>query len=119
MLEADLKTVSDACVLSLSGELDLAERAKVDKLVTRILAGSFAGVVVDISTISYLDSAGIEILIILFKKLSDDEVPLAFVTGQNAYAVGKLDELGLSHVPGFKTFATVEDALATMRKDEA
>lgn len=61
-VEVESRTVSGHTVIALAGELDFAAVAQVSDELERVLAENLGGLVVDLTRITFLDSAGIGLL---------------------------------------------------------
>ena len=116
MSEKDLARVAlerhgDAVLARLSGEIDLSNAGAVEEQVTGGLAGSTA-VAVDLSGLSYLDSAGLALLSRLASRLSGQSGSLRLVVPPDAVVGRTLSISGLTAV--IPVDETVEAALAAL-----
>jgi anti-sigma B factor antagonist len=91
----------------LSGEIDLSNAAAVEDQVTGSLAGA-TGIAVDLSGLSYLDSAGLALLV----RLSSASGSLRLVVPRRAVVERTLSVSGLS--TAIPVDETVEAALAAL-----
>ena len=117
MSEKDLARVAlerhgDAVLARLSGEIDLSNAGAVEEQVTGGLGGSTA-VAVDLSGLSYLDSAGLALLSRLAGRLSELSGSLRLVVARDALVGRTLSVSGLaSAIPVDETVAAALAALA-------
>lgn len=77
--ELSLETQGDVLVGHLTGAIDLANAAQIQAALTQAVANAAPGLVIDLSTASYFDSAGIRMLFNLASQLHD--------RGQSLHAV--------------------------------
>lgn len=118
MSEKDLARVAlerhgDVVLARLSGEIDLSNAAAVEDQVTGGLGGSTA-VAVDLSALTYLDSAGLALLSRLAGRLSELSGSLRLVAPPHAFVGRTLSISGLaSAIP---VDETVEAALAALAR---
>lgn len=99
-----------AQVLELEGNFTLDEKRRVDELLPEITSCDYVGVVLDISKVQFIDSAGLMVVLSIFNKLMRAEKSMVVATGGNPYAQGKLKELGLMRIPKFQAFESAEEA---------
>jgi anti-anti-sigma factor len=110
LLTVDIDTRGSAVVVSVRGELDLATvpvlRARLDTVGE--VSGSPSPLVVDLSAVTFIGSAGLALLVDLHNKCGERGIPLALVaTGSvvpRAIQVTALDQVFAMHT-------TVEDAI--------
>jgi anti-sigma B factor antagonist len=101
------------CVVSPAGEVDLATAPRLKSSLVELLEEGFTHFVLDLSTVRYLDSTGLGILIGFARRLPEGgQILLAQVP---ASVVGLLELTGLD--AQFTTCDHVEDALAQVRGD--
>ena len=70
------KKRNDVTVIPLSGELDHHTAAALRKKLDRLISTSHAGVVLDFSEVTLMDSSGIGLIIGRYKKLQEKGRPL-------------------------------------------
>jgi anti-anti-sigma factor len=99
-----------AQVLELEGNFTLDEKRRVDDLIPELTSCEYAGVVLDISKIKFIDSAGLMVVLSIFNKLMRSDKSMVVATGGNPYAEGKLKEIGLLRIPHFQAFEAAEEA---------
>lgn len=97
-------------IITLSGELDLSSKQDMVDLIPEIITGAIAGIIVDVSKLYYIDSAGIEAIFNLLAKAHDRSLVTIFVTDDNSYIQNKFKELGMRSFGHVKIFASVEEA---------
>ena len=88
-------------VAVLAGEIDLADSVMVEAQVAEATVGA-AGVVIDLSQTTYLDSAGAALLYRLARELTEAATPLALVVAGGSEParilnLGRLDTLVRTH----------------------
>lgn len=112
MLNAQLVKVENAGVnvLALEGDFTLDEKPRVEALRLQAMEGGHAGLVLDLNGLRFIDSAGLMVILATFGELRAADIPFAVVAASRSYAEAKLREIGLMSVPGFKVFATAEEA---------
>jgi len=76
------RTDLGAGVLSLHGEVDVANSHQVREAALSLLAGGVKGLVIDLSATAYLDSAGLGILVGLLKRVKESGVTMAIAGPQ-------------------------------------
>jgi len=111
LLTVDIGTQGGAVVVAVSGELDLATvpvlRERLDSLEEVSTAPS--PLVVDLSALTFIGSAGLALLVDLHHKCAERDIPLALVaTGSvvpRAIQVTALDQV-------FSMHGTVEEAIS-------
>lgn len=103
-----LDTEEDRWILTLVGELDYSECAPFRLTIDRILKSSPKSTIVDLSSLDYLDSSGLGLLLSLSKEYGANGGRLVFVTNEAVDSI--LDLTRLSGV--FSTSTTLEEARA-------
>jgi anti-sigma B factor antagonist len=78
-LEVERRTVGDALVVSVSGEVDLATAEPLREALVAAEAESASGMVIDLQRVGFLDSTGIGELVGVHRRLRKSERPLALV----------------------------------------
>ena len=121
MLEAALHKddLAQVQVLVLEGDFTLDEKSEVEGLLADAAACEYAGVVMDLSGIRYIDSAGLMVVIATFNRLQRAGKSLVVATGGNPYATSKLREIGFLSVPEFRVFESVESAKAALVEERS
>jgi len=62
------KTKGTTCLLELEGKIDDMSSEDVEEKMEQLLSGEFKKIVLDLSRVEYISSAGIRVLIIAYKK---------------------------------------------------
>ncbi|WP_236049160.1 STAS domain-containing protein [Paractinoplanes ovalisporus] len=78
-------TFGDADLVSLTGEIDLANAPEIGKAIVQRLQKS-GKVLIDLTTVSFLDSAGVRLLDALIGDLDDHAIPTRLVVGETGAA---------------------------------
>lgn len=97
-------------VLELEGNFTLDEKREVDVLLEEITSSDYVGLVLDISKLTFIDSAGLMVVLAIFNGLRGADKRMAVATGGNAYPEAKMKETGLLRMPAFQAFESVEEA---------
>jgi anti-anti-sigma factor len=77
---------ADVVVVAITGEVDLSNAAEVTSAIVAAAPNEAAGVVVDLSALSYLDSAGIRMLAELARRLDWRQQELRVVAPEGSRA---------------------------------
>jgi anti-anti-sigma factor len=101
---------ADVVVVAITGEVDLSNAAEVTSAIVAASPNEAAGVVVDLSQLSYLDSAGIRMLAELARRLDWRQQTLRVVAPEGSRARRVLAISGAE--PVLFLDATVEEARA-------
>ena len=88
-------------VIRLAGEIDMANSPGISRAIVRSL-GDTVAVLVDLTDVTFLDSAGVRLLDVLIGDLEDHRVPVRLV----------VDETGAAHMT-LKLCAFRDDLLST------
>lgn len=100
----------NAHVLELSGIFTLDEKRRVDRLVMDAVCNDCAGLVIDFTKLTYIDSAGLMSVLGAFHKFSATDRPVVLATGRNTYVQDKLAEIGLGRGSAIQVVDSVEVA---------
>lgn len=103
---------SGICVVTPDGEIDLATAPALKSGLTALLAENYSRFVLDLSAVRYIDSTGLGVLVGFVRRLPVDG--LMTIAAAPPRARRLLELTGLDH--RFDTFATVEDALTSIRR---
>ena len=99
-----------ACV---SGQIDLSNRSEVDDALTRELGNVDHGLVVDLTGVGYVDSAGVTLLFALAERLRDRGLQLRLVVPEENRIRRVLDLVDIGSVAHVD--ASVDEAVAALR----
>ena len=113
LARVNLERHGDAVLARLAGEIDLSNAGTVEDQVTGGLAGATA-VAVDLSGLSYLDSAGLALLTRLAGRLAELSGSLRLVVPPDAFVGRTLSISGLA--AAIPVDETVEAALAALAR---
>ena len=91
----------DAIVARIAGEVDLSNAPSLERAMLDAVGNSVAGIVVDLSRVSYLDSAGIRMLGEMAERLRWREQRLAVVAPEGSRVRGVLVMAGAEDVLAF------------------
>ncbi len=96
ILDVQTREDSDAVHLSLSGELDLSTVDKVEEELRRVEEGGAQTVVLDLSSLSFLDSTGLRTIVTADQRARKSGRRLAIVKGpetvHRVFTITRLDE---------------------------
>jgi anti-anti-sigma factor len=108
----DITTEGDVVVARLRGEIDLANARAIGSLVTGAVPNEAAGVVLDLSDVTYLDSSGVHLVFDLSERVAARQQRLALVVPENARIRRVLDLVNVGAVlPVTATSAEGVDAV--------
>jgi anti-sigma B factor antagonist len=109
LADLDIRLIGQVVVASVSGEIDLSNAADLRAAIARELSNEPLGLVVDLTAVDYLDSAGIQVIYDLRERLRERGQRLALVVaGDSSIA----ETLRIVDVPNAVAIAgTVDDAL--------
>jgi anti-sigma B factor antagonist len=102
----------DTAILSLAGEVDVANAGRVRDAGLKLVSGGMKYLIVDLSATEYMDSTGLGTLVGLHKRLRESEGEL-IVAGSQPRVKRLFEITGLSQV--FKIFDDVAAALKEVR----
>jgi anti-sigma B factor antagonist len=75
-----------ASVVTLVGEIDLANAPTIGREIANLVPGGDGAVLFDLTSVSFLDSAGVRLLDALVGDLDDRGRPIRFVVGETGAA---------------------------------
>ncbi len=104
-------------IAQLTGEIDLSNAGSIGQAIAETTSNQEAGVVLDLSALRYLDSAGIQFLFKLREQLSIRGQSFALVLPAKSASNDALRLAGVTLHVG--TFETREDALRSAAPDHA
>ncbi len=100
----------ETAVLSLAGELDVANVAQVREAALKLLAGETKHLVVDVSSLEYIDSSGLGMLIGLVKRQKESGGTLA-IAGVRPRVMRVWEITGLQQI-----FTRYDDVAAALKE---
>jgi anti-sigma B factor antagonist len=101
---------SDVLIARLSGEIDIATAERLQQAILSEARGiEEAGLVVDLSDVGFLDSAGVRLLFTVHRSMTEDGRPMAVVVPDGARIASVLSIVELSSVVW--TAGTVDGAV--------
>ncbi|HEX8074829.1 MAG TPA: STAS domain-containing protein [Thermoleophilaceae bacterium] len=103
----------DVLVARLSGEIDLANAGPIGSEISRGVGNDLAGVVLDLSTTSYLDSSGVHLVFDLAERLASRQQCLALVLPEGARVRRVLELVNVSAVA--PVVPVLDEALTRVR----
>lgn len=110
MIQVNIENMGDVTIIELAGELDSVSAPQVQEQILNA-AGQGGKILLDMSKVTYMSSAGLRILLLLYRRINDsDNVGSIVLAGLN-------DELqDIMAITGFLDFfTTVEDRNAALR----
>jgi anti-sigma B factor antagonist len=108
-----VETQGDVQVARVAGEVDISNATQLQSDISGIVRNDAAGLVLDLSNIHYLDSAGIRMLFELHGRLSDRRQRLAAVVPGDSLIRGSL--LVTEVDQALTLCPTFDDAVAAVR----
>jgi anti-anti-sigma factor len=97
----------DVCVVDLEGEIDLLTGDDLSAWLTEALAASGRGLVVDMTKVRFLGSAGLAALMAANQQAAGRDIEISLVCGHNTRRTIELTGLGVH----FRIFDTRQEAL--------
>lgn len=94
-MDVDVSEVEGVVVARLSGDIDLADTAQVTSRVLGAVTNESRGLVVDLSAVRYLDSAGVQMLFEFARALEAGRQSMAVVVGDASPLRRLLDITGV------------------------
>ncbi len=104
-----------AMVATITGEIDLSNAATLQRAMLDAVSNTATGMVVDLSGVSYLDSAGIRMLGEMSERLRWREQRLAVIAPEGSRVRGVLSMAGANDVVAFEE--TLDAALASVVRE--
>ena len=104
----DVQSDGDIVIAALSGEIDLANAGAIRSLIVGAIGNDAAGLVLDLSGTTYLDSSGVHLVFDLAERLSARQQRLVLVVPEGARVRRVLDIVKVDSV--VPLLASVEDA---------
>jgi anti-anti-sigma factor len=117
LVELELERYSDVAVAHLDGEIDISNTKEVESEIVAGVSNELFALVVDLSRVQYLDSAGVRLLVGLARRLRTrgQELRIAVPDGalvKEVLVVSDVQALAPLH-------ATVEEAVDEIRRELA
>ncbi|WP_228982039.1 STAS domain-containing protein [Streptomyces sp. DH12] len=113
VLTVDQRTHRDGpVVLRVAGELDHHTAPRLGEALDGVRSAAAAGLVIDLSGLTYCDSSGITVLVSAYRHAGDDGRPLA-LAGLGDDLTQVFRTVGLDRL--FTVRPTTEDAVAALR----
>ena len=110
----DIRTEGDVVIARLVGEIDLANAKAIGSLVAGAVPNDAAGVVLDLSDTTYLDSSGVHLVFEMAERLSGRQQRLALAVPEGSRIRRVLDLVNVeAAVP---VGLTVDAATAAVRE---
>jgi anti-anti-sigma factor len=106
----DIRTEGAVVIARLIGEIDLANARGIGSLVAGAVTNEAAGVVLDMSDTTYLDSSGVHLVFDLNERLTGRQQRLVLVVPEESRIRRVLDLVNVAAV--VPTLANVEEAKA-------
>jgi anti-sigma B factor antagonist len=105
LADLDIEEREGAVVATISGEIDLSNAATLERAMLDAVPNTASGIVVDLSAVSYLDSAGIRMLGEMAERLRWREQRLAVVAPEGSRVRGVITMAGARDVVGLEETA--------------
>jgi anti-sigma B factor antagonist len=110
MIQVNIEKMGNVTIIELAGELDSTSASQIQEQVLSV-AGDGGRILLDMSKVTYMSSAGLRILLLMYRRINESEnVGEIVLAGLN-------DELqDIMAITGFLDFfTTVEDRNAALR----
>jgi anti-anti-sigma factor len=111
----ELRTDDDVVVARLIGDIDLANTRTIGSIAAGAVANDAAGLVIDLSDATYLDSSGVHLVFDLAERLAARGQRLVLVVPDQARIRRVLDLVNVESV--VPVVGTVDDAMPVVRAD--
>lgn len=98
----------DIAILSIGGGIDFASASTFEAVVTNVLAGNVAGLIIDLAGVTFIASAGLRVLV-----LAQEKTACFAVAAPPSVLTRQLELVGLEKL--LLLCPTVEDAVAALR----
>ncbi|MCA9298636.1 MAG: anti-sigma factor antagonist [Phycisphaerales bacterium] len=111
-MDIDIRSVEDATVVAIAGDLDTStSRTVMDRTIP--LAESSGRLILDLSRVGYMSSAGLRVVLSLYRRVSSQ--------GGDLVLVGVADEIrDTMEITGFldyfSTHETIDEAIRALRR---
>ncbi|HKR99274.1 MAG TPA: STAS domain-containing protein [Candidatus Dormibacteraeota bacterium] len=117
LVNVRVETREDVQVALLAGEVDISNATRLQTDIAGIVPNDASGLVLDLSDIEYLDSAGIRMLFELHGRLSDRRQRLAAVVPEDSLIRGSLLVTEVDQALVLRP--TLDEAIAAVRGGHA
>jgi anti-sigma B factor antagonist len=107
--DVQIKAQDEIVVAQLTGEIDMSNAAAIGQAIARSISHEAPGLVLDLTELDYLDSAGIQLIYQLREELSARAQRLTLVIPEDSPPADALRLAGIS--THMRTRRTVEEAL--------
>jgi anti-anti-sigma factor len=109
----DISTRDDIVVAALSGEIDLSNARPLGPRIAAAVPNEAAGVVLDLTATTYLDSSGLHVVFDLASRLTSRQQRLAIALPEDSRVRRVLDLVDVESVAPVRP--TVDEALEAVR----
>jgi anti-sigma B factor antagonist len=115
-LNISVETISGTSVVRVSGEVDMSNTASVESAAASAVSNRAHGMVLDLSDVTYLDSAGVRLLYHLESRLGMHQQRLVIVVPTGAQIIRTLHAAGV--VGSLVLVSSVEAAIVAAQAQE-
>jgi len=112
LAELDVETVGELVVAHLDGEIDMSNATELGHALSRQMTNQALGLVIDLTDITYLDSAAIQVIYELRERLQTRGQQLSLVVAPTSPITEALRIADVTSAVG--VYETREEALATV-----
>jgi anti-sigma B factor antagonist len=116
ILHTELSSCLGVPLLSLSGELDRHSVEELRGVIQQELAAGAAGLLLECSALTFIDSGGLFLLFTTVKSLKDGD--LLGIVGANAGVLKMIKMTGLVDQPGVHVYADLASAKAALEASQ-
>ena len=94
----DVRTQGDVVIASLGGEIDLSNARAIGSVVSEAVPNDAAGLVLDLTGVTYLDSSGVHLVFDLAQRLGDRQQRLVLAVQEGSKIRRVLDLVNVEAV---------------------
>jgi anti-anti-sigma factor len=94
----DVMTSGDRVHLTVSGDVDLANAADIEAQLTKAIRNRATGVTLDLSEVTYLDSAGLQVVFALTVSLRRLQIDIRVIAPEGTAARHAIDMAGMASI---------------------
>jgi anti-anti-sigma factor len=94
----DVSTSGDRVHFAISGDVDLANAADVEAQLTKAIRNRATGVTLDLSDVTYLDSAGLQVVFALTVSLRRLQIDIRVVAPEGSAARHAIEMAGMASI---------------------